>query len=67
MVDGLALTLTYCASTGYRAAFVRLTVTNHRLEPVPVTLGMKSSFSRLSRVSYVPVSRPKLYLYWPWV
>lgn len=56
MVDGLELTLTYCAPTGYRAAFVRLTVTNHRLEPVPVTLGMKSSFGRLSRVTYVPVT-----------
>ncbi len=55
-VDGLELTLTYCAPNGYRAAFVRLTVTNHRLEPVPVTLGMKSSFGRLSRVTYVPVA-----------
>ncbi len=54
-IDGLELTLTYCAPNGYRAAFIRLTATNHRDVPVPVTLGMKASFGRLSRVTYVPV------------
>ncbi len=54
--DGLELTLTYCAPNGYRAAFIRLTVSNHRAEAVPVTLGMKASFGRLSRVTYVPVT-----------
>ena len=54
--DGLELTLTYCAPNGYRAAFIRLTATNHLDVPVPVTLGMKASFGRLSRVTYVPVT-----------
>lgn len=54
--DGLELTLTYCAPNGYRAAFIRLTVANHRAAAVPVTLGMKASFGRLSRVTYVPVT-----------
>jgi hypothetical protein len=54
-VDGLELTVTYCAPNGYRAAFIRLTATNHRDVPVRATLGMKASFGRLSRVTYVPV------------
>ena len=53
--DGLEFTLTYCAPNGYRAAFIRLTLTNHRSEAVPVTLGMRSSFGALSRVTYIPV------------
>lgn len=56
VTEGLELTVTYCAPNGYRAAFVRLTVTNHRVEAVPVALAMKSSFGRLSRVTYVPVT-----------
>jgi hypothetical protein len=55
-VDGLELTVTYCAPNGYRAAFIRLAATNHRDVPVRVTLGMKASFGRLSRVTYVPVA-----------
>ena len=55
-IDGLDLTLTWCAPNGYRAAFVRLTATNHRTVAVPVTLAMKASFGRLSRVTYVPVA-----------
>jgi hypothetical protein len=55
-VDGLDLTLTYCAPNGYRAAFIRLTMNNHRSEPVPVSLGMKASFGALSRVTYLPVT-----------
>ena len=55
-IDGLELTLTYCAPSGYRAAFIRLTATNHRQVAAPVTLGMKASFGRLSRVTYVPVA-----------
>ena len=55
-IDGLELTLTWCAPIGYRAAFVRMTVTNHRTVAVPVTVGMKASFGRLSRVTYVPVA-----------
>jgi uncharacterized protein len=54
--DGLELTVTYCAPNGYRAAFIRLTATNHRTAPVPLTLGMRSSFGALSRVTYVPVT-----------
>lgn len=54
-VDGLDATLTYCTPPGSRAAFLRLTLTNRRAEPVPVTLGLKASFGMLSRVTYVPV------------
>jgi hypothetical protein len=55
-VDGLDATLTWCAPPGSRAAFLRLTLTNRRAEPVPVTLGLKASFGTLSRVTYVPVA-----------
>ncbi len=55
-LDGIGLTLTYCAPDGYRAAFIRLQATNHRNVPVAVTLGVKASFGRLSRVTYVPVA-----------
>lgn len=54
--DGLAFTLTYCAPPGYRAAFVRLTVKNQRSEALAATLGLKSSFGALARVTYLPVS-----------
>jgi len=54
--DGLHFTLTYCAPPGYRAAFIRLTLTNRRTEPVTATLGVRSSFGSLSRVTYVPVA-----------
>ena len=53
--DGLTVTLTYCAPPGYRAAFLRLTVANHRAEAVSATLGLRSSFGSLARVTYVPV------------
>jgi hypothetical protein len=55
-VDGLDLTLTYCAPNGYRAAFIRLTMSNHRSVAVPVSLGLKASFGALSRVTYLPVT-----------
>jgi uncharacterized protein len=54
--DGLEVSLTYCAPHGYRAAFIRLTATNHRAEAVPLTLGLRSSFGALRRVTYVPVN-----------
>jgi len=54
-VDGMEATLTWCAPPGSRAAFLRLTLTNRRAQPVPVTLGLRSSFGMLSRVTYVPV------------
>jgi hypothetical protein len=53
--DGLHFTLTYCAPPGYRAAFVRLTLTNRRAEAVEAAIGLKSSFGSLARVTYVPV------------
>ncbi len=56
LADGIEVTLTYCAPNGSRAAFIRLTATNHRAEPVSLTLGMRSSFGALSRVTYVPVN-----------
>lgn len=54
-IDGLDLTLTWCAPSGSRAAFLRLTATNHRASAVPVTLGLRAAFGSLSRVTYVPV------------
>lgn len=53
--DGLEITLTWCAPPGHRAAFLRLTIANHRAAPVPATLGLRSSFGSLSRVTYLPV------------
>ena len=54
-VDGLEATLTWCAPPDSRAAFLRLTLTNRRPVPAPVTLGLRGSFGALSRVTYVPV------------
>ncbi|WP_348262921.1 glycoside hydrolase family 125 protein [Telmatobacter sp. DSM 110680] len=54
-VDGLEATLTYCAPPESRAAFLRMTLTNHRTAPVEVSLGVKASFGSIERVTYVPV------------
>lgn len=39
--DGIELSVTYCAPNGYRAAFVRLRLTNHRTIAIPVELGLR--------------------------
>jgi uncharacterized protein len=54
-INGLDMTLTWCAPPGVRAAFLRMTVTNHRAAAVPVVLGLKASWGALDRVTYVPV------------
>ncbi len=54
-IDGLDATLTWCAPPESRAAFLRMTVTNRRPQPVDVTLGLKAAFGSVSRVTYVPV------------
>ena len=54
-VDGLDLTLTWCAPPDARAAFLRLTLTNRRQRPVEAKLGMQASWGSLSRVTYTPV------------
>jgi hypothetical protein len=54
-VGGMEATLTWCAPPGSRAAFLRLTVTNRRKEPASVALGLRASFGKLNRVTYVPV------------
>ena len=54
-IDGLEVTLTYCAPPGSRAAFLRMTLTNKRTKAVPAILGLKASFGMLNRVTYVPV------------
>jgi len=54
-VDGMEATLTWCAPPGSRAAFLRLSLTNRRSQPMPVTLGLRASFGSLNRVTYVPV------------
>lgn len=56
LADGLEITLTYCAPNGYRAAFIRVSAANHRAVATTVTLGMRSSFGALQRVTYVPVT-----------
>jgi uncharacterized protein len=54
-VDGLDVSITYCAPPGSRAAFIHMTLTNRRTEGAPVVLGMKASFGALNRVTYLPV------------
>ncbi len=55
-VDGLDVTITYCAPPGSRGAFIHMTVTNRRMETTPITLGMKASWGALDRVTYLPVA-----------
>jgi uncharacterized protein len=54
-VDGLELTLTWCAPPDSRAAFLRLTMTNHREKEVAAKLSVNAMWGRLSRVTYTPV------------
>jgi hypothetical protein len=54
--DGLDASITYCAPPGSRAAFLHMTLTNRRGEPVPVTLGLRASWGALNRVTYLPVA-----------
>lgn len=54
-INGLELTITYCAPPGSRAALIHLTVTNHEQTSVPVTIGLKASWGSLNRVTYTPV------------
>ena len=55
-VDGLDATLTWCAPPESRAAFLRMTLTNHRAAPVDITLGVRAAFGSIDRVTYVPVA-----------
>ena len=54
--DGLDMTLTWCAPVDSRAAFLRMTLTNHRTVPAEVTLGVRAAFGSIDRVTYVPVA-----------
>ncbi len=54
-LDGLDITITYCAPPGSRGAFIHMTVSNRRTETAPITLGMKASWGALDRVTYLPV------------
>jgi hypothetical protein len=54
--DGIEMTLTWCAPPGARAAFVRMTMTNHRSAAVSVAPGMTASWGSLDRVTYLPVA-----------
>jgi len=54
-IAGLDTTLTWCAPPDSRAAFLRMTLTNHHSEPVEITLGLKAAFGSIDRVTYVPV------------
>ena len=55
-VDGLYATLTWCAPPESRAAFLRMTLTNHRNALAEVTLGVRAAFGSIDRVTYVPVT-----------
>jgi len=55
-VDGLDATLTWCAPPESRAAFLRMTLTNHRTAPADVTIGVRAAFGSIDRVTYVPVA-----------
>lgn len=55
VVDGIEITLTYCAPPRSRAAFLRLTMSNKRATGASVTLGVRASWGSLSRVTYNPV------------
>lgn len=54
--DGLEMSLTWCAPHGMRAAFLLMTVTNHRAQPVDASMGITASFGSLRRVTYLPVA-----------
>lgn len=54
--DGVETTITYCAPSGFRGAFIRMVVTNRRAQLVSAVLGMKASWGRLDRVTYTPVA-----------
>lgn len=53
--DSLEITLTYCAPPESRAAFLHMTLTNRRAQPVSAKLGLRASFGTLDRVTYLPV------------
>jgi hypothetical protein len=55
-VDGLDATLTWCAPPESRAAFLLMTLTNHRSVPAEATLGVRAAFGSIDRVTYVPVA-----------
>jgi len=55
-IQDLDLSLTYCAPSGSRAAFIRMTVTNRRSRPALVSLGLRASWGALNRVTYTPVA-----------
>ncbi len=55
VVDGIELTLTWCAPPDSRGAFLRLTMTNRRAVPAKASLGVHASFGALYRVTYNPV------------
>ena len=50
------VTLTYCAPPDARAAFLRLTLHNRRAAALQATLGLKSVWGALNRVTYTPVA-----------
>lgn len=54
-VDGLELTLTWCAPPDFHAAFLRLTMTNRRRQPVEAKLAVNAQWGLLSRVTYTQV------------
>ena len=52
--DGIEAKVTYVTPPGYRAALVRLTLTNHRKQPVNAGLGVDLAWGGMNRVTYSP-------------
>lgn len=52
--DGLEARITYVTPPGYRVALVRLTLTNHRKQPVEAGLGVDLAWGAMKRVTYSP-------------
>ena len=55
-VDGVEVSLTWCAPPDARAAFLRMTMTNRRSAAVSVAAGVRASWGALERVTYLPVA-----------
>jgi uncharacterized protein len=53
---GLDGTITYCAPPGSRAAFLSISLTNRRTQPLNASMGLKASWGALNRVTYTTVA-----------
>lgn len=54
--DGIEARLTWVTPPGYRAAILRLTLTNLRRQPIEASLGIDVNWGATKRVTYAPVA-----------